>query len=44
MLKKLLLVLTVAAFACIGAVRAAPEPGGMSVFGLGGGSVGLDPV
>jgi ABC-type transport system substrate-binding protein len=44
MLKKILLVLTVVAFACVGAALAAPKPGGTLIFGRGGDSVGLDPA
>jgi peptide/nickel transport system substrate-binding protein len=44
MLKKVLLILTVVAFACVGAALAAPKPGGTLVFGRGADSVGLDPA
>jgi len=44
MLKKVLLVVTVVAFTCVGAALAAPKPGGTLIFGRGGDSVGLDPA
>jgi peptide/nickel transport system substrate-binding protein len=44
MLKKILLILTVVAFACVGAALAAPKPGGTLVYGRGADGPGLDPA
>ena len=44
MLKKIILLFTLAVFLCAGAALAAPKPGGTLIWGRGGDSVGLDPA
>jgi len=44
MLKKVIILLTLAVFLCAGIALAAPKKGGTLIFGRGGDSVGLDPA
>jgi peptide/nickel transport system substrate-binding protein len=44
MMKKIIIIMTVLAFAITGMAMAAPKKGGTLVFGRGGDSVGLDPA
>ena len=44
MLKKVIILFTLAVFLCAGTALAAPKKGGTLIFGRGGDSVGLDPA